>query len=87
MPVEKRVSFSDEYGMNRDFTVNDTVWNHVRALVESNNTSANPPTFQFGIYQQPSMTSLPSRTLQHSSQTSFGSTASQTSTAQQNIPP
>ena len=94
--MKKRVTVSDENGVVSEYTVNDAAWNHVHAVVENADPSAstqvgtpsapNPPVFRFGIYQTPSIGSLPSAASHHSSQTSFGSTGTQASAGPQNIP-
>ena len=77
MPLPKTVSFSDEYGINHDFNVNDAIWDHVCALVENTQGSGSTPVFRFGIYHRPSTASLQSTVSQASSQTSGTSTGSQ----------
>ena len=81
LPMQKTVSFSDEYGINHHFAVHDPVYDHVRALVENSQTAGTRPVFRFGIHHRPSVTSLPSTP----SQSSFASAGSQASGTAPNI--
>ena len=83
LPMKKTVSFSDEYGMNHKFTVNDAVWDHVQAVVENQQGTGTTPVFNFGIYHCPSISSLPSTI----SQASYGSGGSQASASASAPPP
>ena len=73
LPMPKTVSYSDEYGINHQFAVQDPVYDHVRALISNTKGAGTTPVFRFGVFHRPSVSSLPSTTSQASSMSSFAS--------------